>query len=209
MKIAVKLLIILALLFTVFGQFISASAGGGTSNGHFKDLGTDAYFYSTDSSGCLVTQVLIFASQHYFQSPPGPGSAGPFVSLNIYQYDECTGTQILYATGGTTTDLNLQVDKKLRWATLSATVNVYEGVSQSFKDMYVDLTWTATGPRTHQGFHEHRKSPCHMMWRSSGIFRTAEVSGSVSDGITTFALENTLVAEIFSTKSGNLVIGCQ
>ncbi len=167
MKTTMKLVLILVLALTVFSEYTSVSGGGGTSNGHFKDLGSDAYFYNTDSSGCLVTQVLIFASQHHFQSPPGPGSAGPFVSLEMYQHDDCTGIQVLYATGGTTTDLDLQVDKKLRWATLTARVNVYDDVSQSFKDMYVNLTWTATGPRTHQGFHEHRKSPCYMMWRSS------------------------------------------
>jgi hypothetical protein len=29
----------------------------------------------------VVMEAYIFATQHYFQSPPGPGSESPFVSL--------------------------------------------------------------------------------------------------------------------------------
>jgi hypothetical protein len=60
----------------------------------FKDLGANAYFYSTDPSGCVVMEAYIFATQHYFQSPPGPGSEGPFVSLLIFKNDVCSATDI-------------------------------------------------------------------------------------------------------------------
>jgi hypothetical protein len=210
MKTTIRLLTTLALALAVFGQHTTASAGGGTNNGHFKDLGADAYFQGTDPSRCIVTEVLLFASQHYFQSPPGPGISEPFVSLDIFQIDVCTGTQLFQASGGTTTSIDLQVDKKMDWVTLSAVVPVFEGVSQTFMDMHVELAWTAVGPRTHQNHHEHFKSPgCHMMFRSNGVFRSAEASGSISNGITNYAPETALVADIFSTKSGNVFVGCQ
>jgi hypothetical protein len=210
MKTTIKLLTILALALAVFGQHTAASAGGGTNNGHSKDLGSDAYFQSTDPSGCIVTDIRVFATQHYFQSPPGPGISEPFVSLDIFQNDVCTGVRLFQASGGTTANIDLQVNRHLNRATLSAIVPVFEGVSQTFLELDVDLAWTAVGPRTNQNHHEHFKSPgCHMMFRSSGVFRSAEASGSISDGATNYAPEAALVANIFSTKSGNVIVGCQ
>ena len=210
MKTTIRLVALIAFILTAFGQPTGARAGGGTSNGHFKDLGADAYFVSTDPSGCIVTEVRVFASHHYFQSPPGPGSRKPFVSMDIFQNDICTGTQLFQASGGTTTNIDLQVDKRFSWASLSATVPVFEGVSQTFMDLSLDLAWTAVGPRTQQNHHEHFTSPgCRMMFRSHGTFRAAEASGSVSDGVTNYTPATTFVANIFSSKSGNHFVGCQ
>ena len=211
MKTTIRLVALIAFILAAFSQPAVARAGGGARNGHFKDLGADAYFVSTDPSGCIVTEVLVFATQHYFQSPPGKGMREPFVSLGIFQNNVCTGTQLFLASGGTTTNIDLQVDrKKLSWATVSAVVPVYEDVSQRFMDLYVDLAWTAVGPRRNQNWHDHFKFPgCHIMFRSSGIFRSAEVSGSVSDGITNFAPDTASFANILSTRSGTVITGCQ
>jgi hypothetical protein len=209
MKTTLKLLAIFTLLVVAFGQPAGASAGGGTNNGHFRDLGSNAYFYSTDPSGCVVTEVSIFASQHYFQSPPGPGSEGPFASMSIFQQNVCTGILLLSASGATMTDLDFQVDQKLNSATLNATVHVYEGVSPSEFDIFLDLTWTGFGPTSRETVHFHSNSPgCKMKFRSNGLFRSAEASGSVSDGITNFTPEAAVSANLFRTSSGNLTIGC-
>lgn len=209
MKTAIKLLSVLILVLAGFGQHTSASAGGGTNNGHFRDLGSNAYFYNTDPSGCVVTEVSIFASQHYFQSPPGPGSEGPFASFLIFQYNVCTGEELLNASGSTETNLDLQVDKKLNWATVNAVVNVFDTVSGSDLDIFIDLTWTGFGPTSRETVHFHSNSPsCKMKFRSNGLFRSAEASGTVSDGITNFTPDAAVSANLFRTSSGNLTIGC-
>jgi hypothetical protein len=209
MKTTIKLLVVLILMLASFGQYATASAGGGTNNGHFRDLGSDAYFRTTDPAGCIVTDISIFASQHYFQSPPGPGSEGPFASVSIFQQNVCTGILLLNAGGATTTDFDFQVDKKLNSATLNATVHVYDGVSPSEFDIFLDLTWTGFGPTSRQTDHFHSNFPgCKTKFRSNGLFRSAEASGSVSDGVTNFTPDAALVANIFRTKSGNLVVGC-
>jgi hypothetical protein len=208
MKTGIRFLTVLLLVLTILGEYTTASAGGGTNNGHFRDLGADAYFYSTDPSGCVVTEVNLLSTQHYFQSPPGPGAEGPFVSLQVFQYNVCTGEQLISASGGTQA-ANIQVDRKLNWAALSATVNVWEDVSQTYQDIYLDLTWTATGPSVHLNDHFHFKSPgCHLMARSNGIYRPATASGSVSNGITNFTPDASSGASIYTTKSGNLTVGC-
>jgi hypothetical protein len=209
MKTTIKLLTVFVLIMTAFGQHTRASAGGGTNNGHFRDLGSDAYFYSTDPSGCIVTEASIFATQHYFQSPPGPGSEGPFASIFIFQHNVCTGEELLNASGATETNLDLEVDKKLNWATLNALVNVFDTVSGSDLNMFIDLAWAGFGPTTRQTDHFHSNSPgCKMKFRSNGLFRSAEASGTVSDGSTNYAPDAALVANIFRTSSGNLVVGC-
>lgn len=209
MKTTIKLLAILTLMLVAFGQPIGASAGGGTNNGHFRDLGSDAYFYSTDPSGCVVTEASIFATQHYFQSPPGPGSEGPFASILILQYNVCTGEELLSASGATETNLDLQGNKKLNWATLNAVVTAFDGVSQSDRDFFIDLAWTGFGPTSRQTNHFHSSSPgCKMKFRSNGLFRSAEASGSVSDGSTNYTPDSAGGATIFRAKSGNLVVGC-
>ena len=59
MKTTIKLLTILTLMVVALGQPTGASAGGGTNNGHFRDLGSDAYFRTTDPSGCIATDISI------------------------------------------------------------------------------------------------------------------------------------------------------
>jgi len=210
MKIAGRLIVLFVLVVAILSHPSGAGAGGGTTNGHFKDLGAGAYFRSADPSGCIVTEAFVFTTQHYFQSPPGQGITEPFISLDIFQNDVCTGTQLFQASGGTTTNIDLQVDRQLNWATLSAVVPVFDSISDSVLVMNVDLAWTAVGPRTNQHDHVHIVSPgCHMMFRSNGIFRSAQTSGSVSDGITNYAPETAMVANIFFTRRGNVFVGCQ
>src|SRR5215213_5767510 len=207
-KIASRLIFLFVLAVAILSHPTGAGAGGGTTNGHFKDLGAGAYFRSVDPSGCIVTEAFIFATQHYFQSPPGRGITEPFISLDIFQNDVCTGTQLFQASGGTTTNIDVQVDRQLNWATLSAVVPVFESISDSVLDIYVDLAWTAVGPRTNQNDHEHIVSPgCHRMFRSNGVFRSAQASGSVSDGIMNYAPETAMIANIFSTMRGNVIVG--
>jgi hypothetical protein len=211
MKTTIKLLAVIALVLVAFGQHSTASAGGGAGGiDYFKSKGANALFSSTDPSGCIVTDVFVFAGEEVFQSPPGPRSAAPRASLFISQYDFCTGTQLLAADGfALLADSDLQVSSKLESATLNATVNVFDFVSGTSFDVFVDLTWTGIGPLSRQNSHSHFHSPgCTFNNHSNGTFRSAEASGSVSDGATNFTPEPSLGIDIFSVKGGSVTIGC-
>lgn len=66
-------------------------------------------------------------------------------------------------------------------------VNVFDSVSQSDLDIFIDLAWTGFGPTSRQTNHSHFNSHgCKMKFRSNGLFRSAEASGSVSDGSTNY-----------------------
>jgi hypothetical protein len=173
-------------------------------------LGAEAYFTSVDPSGCIVTDVGVFVRDENFQNPPGSGSPSSWVFLSISQYDYCRNTQLLYADGFTSlAEADFQTTRRLDWATLNTTVTVYNYTSDEFFDVYVDLTWTGSGPLSRQNSHFHSHSPgCNINSHFSGTFRFAEASGTVSDGTTNFAAEGSDFAQIFSAKSGDVYVGC-
>jgi len=205
MKTIIKLLAVLALALATFSQHTTASAG---SIFHFKGKSADAFFSSSD--GCVFTDVFVFASEEIFQNPPGPSSASSGANLFISQFDACTGEQLLAADGfASLADPDFQVARKLTSATLNATVNVFDFVSGTSFDVFVDVTWTGTGPLGRQNGNFHFHSPgCNFNSHFNSTFRSAEASGSVSDGATNFTPDPSLGASIFSARSGDVVVGC-
>jgi hypothetical protein len=207
MKTTIKLLTVLALVLATFMQHSTASAA---EIFKFRGKGVEAFFSSADPSGCIVTEVYAFANEGVFQSPPSGGSPTTGISINISQYDYCTGTQ-LFAPGPTSpfTVPDLQVDRKLNSATLNATVEIYNFVSGTWVDFFVNLTWAGIGPLSREGSHSNFHSPgCIINSRFKGTSRFAEASGSVSDGTTNFTPAPSVDARIFSARSGDLFVGC-
>ena len=204
MKTTLKLLMVLVLALTTFMQHSSASAA---STFKFRDEGAFAFFSSVD--GCILTDVSIFASDSNSQTPPGPGSPSSGTGLFISQYNLCTGEQLLGAEGfAPLADPDFQISGRFESATLSATVSVFDYVSGNTFDVFVDLTWTGVGSLSREGFKFRSHLPgCKVHTRFRGTFRSAEVSGTVSDGTTNFTLEPGSGA-ISLTKGGDVVIGC-
>lgn len=207
MKTATKLLVVLALAMTAFSQHSSASAGGVFK---FRGEGASAIFSSVDTSGCVWTDVYLNADEGISQSPPGRGNASSGVGLFISQYDICANIQLLAADGfASLAEPDFRVFGKLSSATLAATVNVYDYMSNTSFDVYVDLTWTGTGDINRQSSHTHFDSPgCKFNSRFIGSFRPAVATGSVSDGFTNFTPDPSLGYDIYSAKNGEVVIGC-
>ena len=173
MRTTIKLLVVLALALATFSQTTTASAG---SVFHFKGQGADAFFSTTDPSGCIFTDVFVFASEEVFQNPPGPRSASSATSLFISQYDACTGTQLLAADGfASLADPDFQVLGKLNSATLTATVSMFDFVSGTSFDVDVNLAWTGAGPLSRQNGNSHFHSPGCSVFRTTS---TRESSAS-------------------------------
>lgn len=206
MKTTIKLFIILALALTVFGPNTVASAA---EIFKAKGLSAEAYFSSVDPSGCIVTDAAVFARDESTQNPPGPGTPSSSVFLYISQYDYCNDLQLLYAEGFSELAItDFQISKNLQWAILNTTVNVYDYVSATNFDVYVDLTWTGIGGLSRQNSHFHFHAPgCHVNSHFQGTARSADVSGSISDGVTNFTPDPGS-GTMFSSKSGDIYIGC-
>ena len=169
-------------------------------------------FSSTDPSGCIFTQVSIFASDTILQFPPGPGDGSSNGFVSIVQSDFCTGGQVILLAEGLAplADQDFQVTPTLDSATLIATVNVFDFVSGTSFALNVDMTWTSTGPLGRRNSHSHQSfSGCKTNVHSNSVFRPVQASGAVSDGVKNFTPGVSDAADLSSDKSGNVDIGCQ
>src|SRR5262245_32449999 len=58
-------------------------------------LGQDSiqdFFQNSDPSGCVVTSVNLFGGLVSAQIPGGPASATQAVTVNVFQFDNCSST---------------------------------------------------------------------------------------------------------------------
>jgi hypothetical protein len=211
MKTTIKIIGVLILLLATFGKGINVSAGGG-GGGTFKLKGqtASAHFSNVDQSGCIYTDIYIYASEEIVSTQPGPGTPSSGASVSIYKFDACTGTQLLGADGFIPlAESDFQVSKKLESAGLNTTVTVFDYLSGASYDVSIALTWTATSPLGHQTSQSHYQfAGCHQKFHNNGTFRFAQASGSVSDGVTDFAASPFADASISSVKTGSVSTGC-
>ena len=104
---------------------------------------------------------------------------------------------------------DLETSKKLEQATLNPTLSVLDSWTGNAWDVSVSLAWSDMGTNTHERLNFHfRDQTCITQTRFKGAFREAEVTGSLSDGITNFTPEQSLGATLISSNSGEMVIHC-
>ena len=209
MKTTLKLIAVLILVVTTFGQPTHASTGGGSAF-RLKGLSGNAFFSSADPSGCIYTDVSVFATEQIVSAQPGRGSSFSGASLFISQYDACTGTQLLAADGYLPlADPDLQISRQLDSASLNATVPMFDYVSNSTFDVTVSLNWTAISSVGRQVSHNsYQFSGCKISSHLNSTFRFAEVTGGVTDGVTDFTPAPPVDATISNVKSGDHSTGC-
>lgn len=211
MKTTVILLVVIILLLATFSPDTFASAGGGGGGTYrFKGLGANAFFSSLDPSGCVSTDVYVYASEQMVKDQPGSGNSSSGVSIFISQYDFCTGTQLLAADGYTSLAApDLEVAKKLDAAALKATVSMYDYISGNWFDVAVGVNWAGTsaiGQQSNQSL--YRFEGCHQKYQNKSTFRWGQATGSISDGATQFAAGTSVNADVYSSKGGSVSVGC-
>jgi len=105
---------------------------------------------------------------------------------------------------------DLQISESLRTATLTTTINVFDDVSNSSFDVFINLTWIGTGEVQRDNVNNS-----HLPGDPPGItflqyqittFREAQAFGSISDGVTNFTLASSDFASLRSVKSGEIRI---
>lgn len=153
---------------------------------------------SVDSSGCISTEVFVFARSGGFQV----SSTQAFIKIS--QIDDCKEVPLMLASGsGTLKAQDLQLDPNLESGTLKTTVKMSDRVSRSKFDVGVNLAWAGFGelsrPRNDfffasPGIKVKEKKPF------DGTYREAVVSGSISDGFTEFTPEPSIEGEIALAK---------
>ena len=213
MKTFLKSLTSLILVFSALAPNVMASAGSDkTLTVNLRGPSVNAFFSDTDPSGCITTEVFVTASGGTDQQLPGPGTPIGVGGVNLYKYDSCTNTTLLYATG-----LNeslpagdFQVSKQLDWASLHTTINATDIIYGNSFDVNVDVNWTGTSDifRSHSNTNEIYPG-CHILNRWKGSGRNADASGIVSDGVMNFTPTTSQWADIDLVISGFEIIGCE
>jgi transcriptional regulator with XRE-family HTH domain len=119
-----------------------------------------------------------------------------------------TDTQLVAADGFTTlAPEEFQIDRQLNTATLDATIELFDFVSNKYFPITVDTAWTGVGDTITVKDHFQIKSKeFKLNAKFSGTFQEASAAGTVSDGTTNFIPEPAIFANMGSVKAGELVI---
>lgn len=170
-----------------------------SSRYRFSGRGADASWYSwTECTESYASVVGVLSRLPEKQM---------VASVAVESYDYCTGAGV--SAYGETSQAFLTVDKQLDGATMTATVTLYDWWNDRTFDVAVDVAWSATGPLVRSRDHYSIRSPGFVQTvKFDGKERYAEVSGSISDGVTNFAL-GTGYGRMFDVKFGERYIARQ
>ena len=196
----VLLLSLIAFAFTTSAPRAHA-ASGTTFVFRFHGMAAQANFDNVSPDGCIDTFVFVDGFQNTFNKQTSSGA-----DVFIGQFDLCTNTQLLGASGFTSNP-NFQIDKKLLSASLSATISVTDFVSSSTFNVAVSVAWTSTSAIAHEisSFHFHTKAFTEN-GHFNADFRDANASGTVSDGTTNFTPSPSVFAQTMSAKEVDVTI---
>jgi hypothetical protein len=191
---------------------VASAASGKVSVVNLRGPLINATFSTIDPSGCIETDTFVSANLPSYQQLPGPPVTTGVASVSIFEYDSCTETTILDASGlvEALPAGALQVSKQLDRASLVATIpmtNIETGATFSV-DVNVVLVGTSSIHRDDVNSNDFYGRGCHVLNRWKGSGRTAHASGSVTDAATNYAPEATDNAEIGFVIDGFEVIGC-
>jgi len=204
-----RLLLSVVMLLSMLVTALPAHAAGAeTLHFSFKGQEAEAVFISTDPSGCVETFVDVFAVDGRTKFGPGQPTAESVAFLFISEFDVCNDVQLVAADGfAILTPDQFQIDKQITAATLNATIEVFDFVSNTTFPVDVSISWVGEGPTTSVKDHFQVKAPGFKVnSRANGTFRDATASGTVSDGTTNFTPEPAVFAELASIKQGEVAI---
>jgi hypothetical protein len=166
-----------------------------------KDQLADAQFTSFDSTGCIRTDVVVFAGSAKIKDTGSPLDVEPMVNVTYAVNDICNFV-VLRSGFGSTNVINFQMDSGLVAAHASATVPVTDDQNGTTIYLYVDLDWSGFGDILTLRVKDFVDTPpFSVKMRAKGSYRGATVSGSVSDGTTNFTPAGSLLLGEFQVLS--------
>jgi hypothetical protein len=192
---------------TLVVVFPAHAAPADTFHFSFKGQSAEAFFSSTDPSGCIQTDAFVFAVDGKVKQDGAHGvESSAFVAIS--RIDLCTGTVLLDTFGSATlAPAEFVIDTRLTSATLDTTVTVTDFVSGTTFPVDMALGWTGTGAPFRVKQHSQTKTPGFKLnSRFDGTSRNAAASGTVSDGTTNLTPEPAGFADMSSAKSGEVSI---
>ena len=169
-----------ALLFAVLPALAGPAA---TFHASFKGQLAQAYFDSTDQSGCVETFLYVLAVKGVGKETSQPDQ-GPQASVVISQTNICSGVLLIEGTGSAAlTEVTFQIDKGLTSAKLDTTIEFCDSVSDTCYPVDAHVVWTSSGAPARVKDHvQMQAAGLKINSRSDGITCAAIASGSIADG---------------------------
>jgi len=212
-SIAVVLLAIGAGVFFVpRGHVVQASGSGdgapcfvpdsGTPVCHFSGYFVSAVATTQDTSTCsdgVITSFTLYAADNVTQTPPGRPTGSPLASVYYSRYDNCSYE---YDYGyGEILGADFKSTGNLGNATVNATIPLTQYGNSTGTTITLSLTWTGVGSiGTTIDTQQVRMGDVTTKTHFKGENRSAVVSGTVSDGVTTFTVATS--GDMNSTQTG-------
>jgi len=195
--------------FVLFAALISPTAAHAQRVEVFKskDLLADAQFTSFDFTGCIQTDVVVFAGSSKIKDTGSPLDVEPMVNVTYAVTDICN-VVLLRSGFGSTNVINFQMDSGLVAAHASATVPASDDQHGTTIYLYVDLDWSGFGDILNLRMKDFVDTPpFSVKMRAKGSYRAATISGSVSDGATNFTPDGSAVlAELQVVSQASVTI---
>ena len=170
-------------IFFVFGSAVTVQAAP-------KPVAlTDAVFNLTDDSGCISTEVFVFARDG---DPTGAASTGE-ISLAFSQFDDCNETPVTGISGTVPLgDQDLKVNEKSGLATLNTRLKLLDRSSEESINVVLHLTWKSTEDATINTTSHYMQRPGQFVELGRSVNRSdrsARAEGFIIVGHTRFVLK--------------------
>lgn len=166
---------------------------GSTPTCQFKGFTASAYYTHVDTSTCangVYTSYAVWASDNVEINPSSSPTGGPLVSVAFSQWNSCTYAYASYY--GETTTGSVMTTGNLGSATAQATVQLYDWSYTPGPTVTVNVTWTGFGDiSSSTDAITHRTGDTLYKSRYTGSDRQAAVSGTLSDGTSTYPIATT------------------
>ncbi len=199
------LLTIVVLFVALVLPYRSAAAPGQTF--HFKLKGQTANASFDSFEGCVETSASVTATSNRIKTVGRPETT-PSAFVSLFQFDNCSFTTLLSAFGFA--DLPpgaFEVKGNLISATLDASIDVFDFVSNTTFPVDVSLSWTGTGAVSVSRFHGITRTPGFRENSTfTGSSRPATASGSVTALGMNFSPNPAVFADLESVEQGDLQI---
>jgi hypothetical protein len=170
-------------------------------------LTANSFFDSFDVTGCIETGASVTAVNGDIKTQPGGPEATSMAFVSIFQFDNCSMTLLLGASGSADLPVGaFQIDKTA--ASLSTSVELFDIVSGNTLTADVTMTWAETGeaPSVLKDHTIFRAPGFRFNSTFSGTSRPATASGTVTALGTNFTPNPPAFADLESVKEGELDI---
>jgi len=203
-----RLVVVTVLMILALGSATPARASSVTVSRFYEaSLVADALFDGFDASGCVETSTDVFAIDGRI-ALGGSINRVREVDLFIDAYDTCSGTDVFVASGQAALGPGaFHIDTRLTSASLHATITADDVINGGTVPITISAEWTGIGDVRRAVETTHTVQPGFVLIeRINGLFRTATLTASISDGTTEFAGGDPVSAGLRNVKSGEVSV---